>query len=293
MSVGIVVLLAFNTISSTVASANSCVLSDCSVPSSSNCSRQLLDRFIGRKRSYLPPEQTGLNISESDHLLNLLNDSPERKCIDLQTGQSYFFVPFVLFEELYCIELVCHSVYFRTLALDYVLHIKNYSDMQSKLCIKHNAIQINAEYCSSPVGEKLRLTFFDNGDRLLMEDLSGKAPNGTSLMLQKTNRVDNTKCECPNVGKMIDKNKKCATIEEIEALEQLRAKQRKNESSEGKLSRKQNRNHASNWIIGFGFGCLVFLGIVGMGLKMKLLAHFSNVLERRVQRTTVTFINVK
>lgn len=290
MSADIVAILAFGTISLTVASANSCVLSDCSIPSSSNCTRQLLDRFIGSKRSYSHPEQTALNISDSDHLLNLLNDSPERKCINWETRQRFFFVPF---EQLYCIELVCHSVYFRTLALDYVLHIKNYSDMQSKVCIKHNAIQINAEYCSSPVGEKLRLTFFGNGDGLLMEDLSGKVPNGTSLMLQKTNRVDNTKCECPNVGKMIDKNKKCATIEEMEALEQLRAKQRKNETSEGKLSRKQSRNYASNWIIGFGFGCLVFLGIVGMGLKMKLLAHFSNVLERRVQRTTVTFINVK
>lgn len=110
------------------------------------------------------------------------------------------------------------------LVLEYVPKFGIYGDIQSISCIQKNTVFVGGRTCPSPAGEKLRLTFLDNGDRLLMEDLSGKVPNGTSQMLHQTNRSKETQCECPNVRKMLDNNKNCPSLDEVGLLEKLTEK---------------------------------------------------------------------
>lgn len=279
MFASIFVVLTFWAVSLT--SANSCVLSDCSISTSTNCSRPLFERFNNRRSLFLSLEQTVLNINNSEHLFKLLNASPDKNCLDLvwETSSAtnlYFY-------------FYCKTHGFSILLLEYVPTFEVFGDIQSISCIQKNAILVDGRTCPSPAGEKLRLKFLDNGDRLLMEDMSGKVPNGTSLMLHQTNRSNGTQCECPNVRKMLDNNKNCPSLDEVELLEALTAKLVENESNPGITLRNQNWN----WIIGTVIGCLIFVGIVGLGFKMKLFTHVSNVIERRIQRTAVTFIKDK
>lgn len=255
MSVNTVAVLAIWAVSSNVASANSCVISDCSIANSaSTCSLKLFDN-IWRRLQYYPLEQNEPHIDDSEHLFNIMYNHQERSCIKLEIYVD------INYWSWFKLDVRClSSLTIQTFGINFE---PKFHQAKNLSCIKYNEMFIlNGEPCDTSAGEKLRLTFLDNGDQLLLEDLSGKVSNGTSLLLQKTDAVSEGRpsCECPSVKKFFDKKKNCANRYEIAALESLKAKSDENK----KFSSKQNRNYSKGSIVGTVFGFFILVVILGL-----------------------------
>lgn len=72
------------------------------------------------------------------------------------------------------------------------------------------------EKCGFFANEQLILSFSD--DQLLMEDLSGTVPKGSSLLLRKTEFRKNNECVCEKMESFWDNTWNCTFFAEIEVL---------------------------------------------------------------------------
>lgn len=175
---------------------------DCSIPDRSNCTWPELVRF----EYYIAAEQFAPKIDDPDHLFNLIH-SPEKNCIDVVISKST--TPFGKFELI--LELMCASSPYNSYQLNFDLSFRYTNNRLTVSCFTRNTrTTLHGSNCGHFVHEQLRLTFLENGNQLLIEDLSDKVPVGTWIMLQK--RIGyrfSKKCICSNLGSYWDEKMFC------------------------------------------------------------------------------------
>lgn len=166
-----------------------CQLGDCSLTNSSNCS--WID--LAEDEFYVPLEPPNPAAADPEHLFNLIFDPSEKSCRFLRVGR--LFLEFGKFAFLF--EVLCASNVHSSFVILFDVYTQQNYNSTVISCIRRDAVRINqAKKCGFFAHEKLRLTFSENADQLLMEDLTGEGPNRTSLLLQKTKYYKNMLCTC-------------------------------------------------------------------------------------------------
>lgn len=177
-----------------------CQIGDCSLPTMSNCSqfgKISTHHFVARQ----PPRST---IDDPDHLFNMLYNPFENDCLYLRVdalNNNYLNNKFALILE-------CAYHHSRISAVNFEVTFQQSNGARSLQCISRNAtsMQLGVK-CGIFANEQLRLTF--SNDQLLMEDLSSKVPEGTSLLLSKTDYQRNKQCVCQNLTLFWIKKQPC------------------------------------------------------------------------------------
>lgn len=164
-----------------------CQINECSLSNSSNCS--WFDLIKEEFFTALEPPKPA--VQDPDHLFNLIYNPLEPNCqtlrIDSLIDHSTSFV--------FSLDVECASHLFATFSVIFNVSFQQPHDSASISCITRDAVTMNrAKKCGLFAGEQLRLTFSDDGDQLLIEDMAGNVP--TSLMLQKTEYQENMNCVC-------------------------------------------------------------------------------------------------
>lgn len=193
----VVVLLVLALSTPLRAEESACQISDCSLASGSNCS------WInsGRMADYIAVQNTSLTTpppNNPEHLFNLLQDPRHSRCIYMS-----FFVRGGILK----LGVQCSSIYNSFSEMSFQVKF----NQSSGHCIERSSLtKKRAEKCGIFANEQLKLTFLgDDEHRLLLEDLSGMVPAGTSLLLQKMNPAFDKQCECPNLIMFLIKKQSC------------------------------------------------------------------------------------
>lgn len=220
-----------------------CQVGDCSISDSSNCSWPELVKH----EYYKPVEQFAPRIDNPDHIFNLMYPQDEKNCINIRIAR---YVNDKGEFELH-LFLLCTSI----MRSEYVLFFKvnlSFSNDQARVsCFERETRTIEKSYCGLFVHEQLRLTFLENDNRLLIEDLSDKVPAGAWIMLQRREMRENKKCVCLNLNSYWAEIVDCSSLKNGEGR-----------PNQNKLHDPSRRQSSAKWIIySFVGGFLLLLPV--------------------------------
>lgn len=207
MSTHIIVLAIFTISISTVSAF--CQLSECSLSNSSNCSwfDLVKDEF------YTPLEPPNPVVQDPEHLFNLIYNPLEPNCQTLRIESLIDDSAAFLFSW----GVKCASHLAATFTVFFNVNFQQPSDSASVSCITRDAITMNlVRKCGHIASEQLRLTFSDDGDQLVIEDIAMDVP--TSLTLQKTKHQTKIDCVCRRLETYWMERWSCIKIAEQEIL---------------------------------------------------------------------------
>lgn len=188
-----------------------CQLEDCALTNLSNCS--WFD--LPEEEFYVPLEPPNPAAADPDHLFNLIYDPTEKSCIFLKVGRIILDNGrFALYLKVQCAFQLNGK-----LIIFFDVNFQQPDSSALISCIKRDAVGMNqAKKCGFIAREQLRLTFSGNGDKLLVEDLSGEGQNRTSLLLKKTKYYRNMVCNCNDLEAYHLEKIPCIIDAEIEIL---------------------------------------------------------------------------
>lgn len=184
MSVYLVILIAWIAVPPVT---GFCQLVDCSISNASECSwAELVHDNL-----FVPVEQNMPRITDPHHLFNFLYNPFERNCVRVRF--STFEEPINSFQ----LGVSCGSNMNPGIHLTFLIQFHQSSNGSLVSCFKRGKVTKNqGKKCNYFAHEQLRLTFIENYDQLLVEDLSNKVPKGTRLILRKIVPELDKRCVC-------------------------------------------------------------------------------------------------
>lgn len=188
MSVYLVILIAWKVASPVT---GFCQLGDCSISDESECSWG----DLVKEGFYAPVEQNMPQVTDVDHLFNFLNNPFEKNCVQIS------FTTFYSKDDGYTILLHVQRASEMYGGIRIVFLIQFHQSSNSSIsCFQRDALrEYQRKKCAFFVHEQLRLTFFENNEFLLIEDLSSRVPKGTRLILRKIGYQVDMKCLCDDL----------------------------------------------------------------------------------------------
>lgn len=187
------------------AAGSSCLISDCSLPSGSNCS---WDSFVGID-NYLLVNNTSLTSpppNDPEHMFNLLQDPLEEACVFLHVYHRN-----MTGELIFMLTVSCRSQISDISKITFQVNSNQSNSPASNYCLERDSKSMkSAKKCGIFANVQLKLTFLgDDKDQLLLEDLSDKVPSGTSLLLRKIKFGRDKRCSCRKLTMFWIKKHKC------------------------------------------------------------------------------------
>lgn len=184
------------------AAGSACHISDCSLPSSSNCS---LNHNI-HGENYIPVNNlshTSPPMDDPGHLFNLLQDPLEEDCVFLGLHNSNISGEFI-----FSLAVSCRSQIGISSRITFQV---NSNSEAANSCLERDSKSMKrAKKCGIFANVQLKLTFLgDDEDQLLLEDWSDKVPSGTSLLLRKIEFGREKRCSCRNLTMFWIKKQNC------------------------------------------------------------------------------------
>uniref|UniRef100_A0A8D8BTC1 (northern house mosquito) hypothetical protein n=1 Tax=Culex pipiens TaxID=7175 RepID=A0A8D8BTC1_CULPI len=185
------------------AAGSSCLISDCSLPSGSNCS---WDSFVGIDNYLLVNNKSSPPLDDPEHLFNLLQDPLEEDCVFLQVYHRN-----MTGELIFMLTVSCRSQISDISKITFQVNSNQSNSSASNYCLERDSKSMKrAKQCGIFANVQLKLTFLgDDKDQLLLEDLSAVVPSGTSLLLRKVEFVGDKRCSCRKLTMFWIKKHKC------------------------------------------------------------------------------------
>lgn len=199
MSVYLVIFIASTVFSSVV---GFCQLSDCLISDASECSWVELveDNFNA------PAEQNMSQMTDLDHLFNFLFNPFERDCVRINFSKPHLIKAGNFFD----LTVYCGSKMVLSIHLTFLVQFHQPSNGSLISFIKRDEIkEFQGKKCDLFAHEQFSLTFMENNDQLLIEDLSSIVPRGTRLILRKTDGTPDRSYQCQDLITYRDEKTDC------------------------------------------------------------------------------------
>lgn len=204
MTVYLVILIAWVAVSPVT---GFCQLSDCSISDASECSLfELVEDNL-----YVPVEQNRPQMTDPNHLFNFLYDPFERNCLRVR------FSTFKDTINYFQLGVNCGSKMNSGIHLTFLIQFHQSSNGSLVSCFKRDKVtKTQGKKCNYFAHEQLRLTFIENYDQLLIEDLSDRVPKGTRLILRTIMPELDRRCVCHDLESYRSEKYECRYNVEVE-----------------------------------------------------------------------------